>query len=418
MVSLKRQAIRVSDIRYRFKTPAFEFMFQWVLGMQTSGGSEVGESFYAASLVRENDPRSWVAAWTRVARQVEQWASAALAAGHAVSAREAYLRAYVYNRAALVFIDPFDAAAAKPAWQHAVDCFRRSAALADPVVAPVSVPCGGADLPGYFVAPEDGQAKRKTLLMIGGGDTYVEDLYLIIGPAAVRRGYNLLIVDLPGQGGLPFDGLYMRPDTENQIPEVVDYALSRPEVDGARLAAYGISYGGYILPRALSVERRIQATAVCSVLSDFHAWMTQTPMSVRFAKNLDSYLVKAIVRARNLKPSLILLDTYAWRWGAKRYTDMLDIAKDFTLDPARITCPLLSIVGEKEYTHSTVSRKFQDDAIRANRNPQSRLIVVKASDGGDAHAIGTNLSLMAQLVFDWLDEVMSAKPRIGTSLRG
>ena len=69
-MSLKRQAIRVSDIRYRFKTPPFEFMFQWVLGMQTNGGSEIGESFYAASLVRENDPQSWVAAWTQVARQV------------------------------------------------------------------------------------------------------------------------------------------------------------------------------------------------------------------------------------------------------------------------------------------------------------------------------------------------------------
>ena len=411
-MSLKRQSIRISDVRYRFKTPPFEFMFQWVLGMQTNGGSEIGESFYAASLVTENDPRSWVGAWTHVARQVEQRAAAAVAAGHAVSAREAYLRAYVYHRAALAFISPSDAAA-RPAWQHAVDCFRRSAALADPVVEPVSVPCGGARLPGYFLAPADGQARRKTLIMVGGGDTYVEDLYLIIGPAAVKRGYNLLIVDLPGQGGLPFDGLYMRPDTENQVPRVVDYALSRPEVDGARLAAYGISYGGYILPRALSVERRIRAAAVCSVLSDFHAWMTQTPMSVRFAEHLDSPLVKAIVRMRNLKPSLILLDTYAWRWGAKTYADMLDIAKDFTLDPARITCPLLSIVGEKEYTNSAVSRGFQDDAIKANPSPQSKLIVVKASDGGDAHAIGTNLSLMAQLVFDWLDEVLPAKPGPG-----
>jgi pimeloyl-ACP methyl ester carboxylesterase len=409
IMSLKRQAIRVSDMRYRFKTPPFEFMVQWVLGMQTNGGSEIGESFYAASLVTENDPRSWVAAWTTVARQVEQRAAAALAGGHLVSAREAYLRAYVYNRAALAFINPFDAAA-KPAWQHAVDCFRRSAALMDPVAEPVSVPCGDADLPGYFVAPKDGHARRKTLIMIGGGDTYVEDLYLVIGPAAIKRGYNLLIVDLPGQGGLPFDGLYMRPDTENQIPAVVDYALSRPEVDPAGLAAYGISYGGYILPRALSVERRIQATAVCSILSDFHAWMTQSPMSVRFARNPDSLLVKAIIRMRNLKPGLILLDTYAWRWGAKSYADMFDIAKDFTLDPARITCPLLSVVGEKEYTNSAVSRRFQDDAIKANPNPQSKLIVVKASDGGDAHAVGTNLSLMAQLVFDWLDEVLAARP--------
>jgi pimeloyl-ACP methyl ester carboxylesterase len=357
-----------------------------------------------------------VAAWSALARQVERRAAAALAAGHAVSAREAYLRAYVYHRAALTFINPFDAATARPAWLHAVDCFRRSAALMEPVVEPVSVPCGGVGLPGYFVAPGDGQAKRKTLIMIGGGDTYVEDLYLMIGQAAVKRGYNLLIVDLPGQGGLPFDGLYMQPGTETQLPPVVDYALSRPEVDGAQLAAYGISYGGYILPRALSAEKRIQATAVCSVLSDFHAWMTQTPMSERFAKNLDSLPVKAIVRMRNLKPSLILLDTYAWRWGASRYADLLDIAKDFTLDPAGITCPLLSIVGEKEYANSAVSRRFQDEAIKANPDPRSRLIVVKASDGGDAHAIGTNLSLMAQLVFDWLDEVLSPKPSTRSGL--
>jgi hypothetical protein len=45
--------------------------------------------------------------------------------------------------------------------------------------------------------------------------------------------------------------------------------------------------------------------------------MTQTPMAVRFAENLDSLPVKAIVRMRNLKPSLILLDTYAWRWGRR-----------------------------------------------------------------------------------------------------
>ena len=96
---------------------------------------------------------------------------------------------------------------------------------------------------------------------------------------------------------------------------------------------------------------------------------------------------------------------------------MLGIAKDFTLDPARITCPLLSIVGEKEYANSAVSRRFQDGAITANPDPRSRLIVVKACDGGDAHAIGTNLSLMAQLVFDWLDEIVPAKPSMNASAR-
>ena len=37
-------------------------------------------------------------------------------------------------------------------------------------------------------------------MMFGGGDTFVEDLYFYIGPAGLERGYNVVIVDLPGQG--------------------------------------------------------------------------------------------------------------------------------------------------------------------------------------------------------------------------
>ena len=407
----KRHDARARDIRYRFRTPAFELIFRWVLGLQTSGGSEIGEAFYAASLVTENDSQSWVTAWTRVARQVERRAEHALAAGHAVSAREAYLRAYVYNRAALLCMDPL-AASAEPTLHHAVDCFRRSAALMDPVAEPLTVPCDDAKLPGYFVAPADGRAKRRTLIMIGGGDTCVEDLYLMIGPAAVRRGYNLLIVDLPGQGGLPFDGVYMRPDAENQIPAIVNYALRRPEVDAEGLAAYAISDGGYLLCRALSAEPRIRAAAICRILASFHASMTQPPMSERLARNPDSLLAKAIVRVLNLRPSLILMDVYAWRWGARRYADMLDIRHDVTLEPAAITCPLLTIVGEKEYTSGALSGGFSGDAAPSSLSSQSRLVILGASDGGTVHAMATNLSLMAQLVFDWLDEVLPAQPRM------
>ena len=406
-MSLRRQAIRESDIRYRFATPAFELVFQWVLGMHTHGGSEVGECFYAASLVAENDPASWVAAWTSVAGRVEERADAALTAGHRVSAREAYLRAYTYHRAALAFLNPFDTGRAKPAWQHAVGCFRRAAPLLDPVVEPVSVPCAGVALPGYFVAAGDDRERRRTIIVIGGGDTFVEDLYLFLGPAATKRGYHLLIVDLPGQGGLPFDGVYMRPDTEHQVDKVVDYALARPEVDPARLVACGISYGGYVLPRALTVEKRIRAAVACSVLSDFHAWIAQSPTALRLATKPRSLLARTLIRTAHLRPSLVLFDTYAWRWGGREYSDLPDIAKDYTFDPAAITCPLLSIVGDKEYRNSAVSRRFQDDAIKANPCPESKLVVVTAADGGDAHAVGTNLSLLAQLAFDWLDEILA-----------
>lgn len=123
-----------------------------------------------------------------------------------------------------------------PLWQEAGACFQRAASLFDPPIEPINIPYEGDCLPGYCLG-KIGRGPSKTLILIGGVDTYVEDLYLLLGPDALKRGYNLLFVDLPGQGGLPFSGSCMLPDTEHPFEKVVDYAISRPEVDAERIVA-------------------------------------------------------------------------------------------------------------------------------------------------------------------------------------
>src|SRR5262245_14763636 len=54
----------------------------------------------------------------------------------------------------------------------------------------------------------------------------------------------------------------MRPDSENVIRPVVDYVLSRPEVDPDRIALIGWSFGGYVAPGAASSEPRVAACIV------------------------------------------------------------------------------------------------------------------------------------------------------------
>jgi hypothetical protein len=397
--------IRTSTINYRFHTPAFEFVFQWILGMGTNGGSEIGECFYAASQVKENDPDSWVRAFVRMAESLRNKAEASFKDGHPVSARECFLRAYTYYRAAFTFISPFEKERVIPLWQEAVDCFQRAARLFDPPIEPIHIPFGEYRLPGYFLG-QKGQGKAKTLIVVGGADTYVEDLYLFIGPSALKRGYNLLFVDLPGQGGLPFSGSCMQPDSEHPFQNVVDYAISRPEVDAEKLVAYGLSAGGYLVPRALTVERRVRACVACSVISDFYAFMSQNPAALRLAQHLDSLLMKLAINVRKLKPSLVLLDTYAWRWGVKKYSDLYEVLKAFTFDPAALSCPILCIIGEKEYRQGPASHLQQTQAVQLNPDPRSKLLVTTAAEGADAHAMATNMSLMAQLVFDWLDDVL------------
>ena len=341
-----------------------------------------------------------------MAESLKNKAEASFKDGHLVSARECYMRAYTYYRAAFTFISPFEKERVIPLWQEAVDCFQRAARLFGSPIEPIHIPFGEYRLPGYFLG-QKGQGKAKTLIMVGGADTYVEDLYVFIGPGALKRGYNLLFVDLPGQGGLPFSGSCMQPDTERPFQNVVDYVVSRPEVDAERIAAYGISAGGYCVPRALTVETRVKACVACSVISDFYAFMSQNPAAVKFTQHLDSWFMKLAINVRKLKPSMLLLDTYTWRWGVKTYAELYEVMKAFTFDPAALTCPILSIIGEKEYQQGPASRLQQSQAVQLNPDTRSKLLVTTAAQGADAHAMATNMSLMAQLVFDWLDEVLN-----------
>jgi pimeloyl-ACP methyl ester carboxylesterase len=229
-------------IKFRFKHDDFDFFFQWILGGQTHGGSEVGETFYVSSEIKDGDPESWSSAWTSLAKRVEARAKTSLDRGHGVSAGEAYLRPYYYHRAPLVFMDPKDSRY-RSTYETARACFRKAAALHTPPIETFKIPFEDGALSGYFLKPDDDMKPRKTLMMFGGGDTFVEDLYFYIGPAGLKRGYNVFIVDLPGQGILPYGDLVMRADAEVPLKAVVDHVLSYPQVDRERLAAFGISAG-------------------------------------------------------------------------------------------------------------------------------------------------------------------------------
>ena len=79
-----------------------------------------------------------------------------------------------------------------------------------------------------------------------------EELYHWFAAAAAERGFNVLVVEGPGQVGALHrnPGLVMRPDYEVPISAVVDYLVTRPDVDPERLAIVGYPVGGYLAPRA------------------------------------------------------------------------------------------------------------------------------------------------------------------------
>jgi dipeptidyl aminopeptidase/acylaminoacyl peptidase len=113
----------------------------------------------------------------------------------------------------------------------------------------------------YFYRVDDSGRLRPTVIAVNGYDSTIQAMHFGHAVASVSRGYNCLLFDRPGQGRVLYkQGLHMRPDWENVVKPVVDYAVSNhPEIDPERIALNGWSFGGYLAPRAASGEHRLAA---------------------------------------------------------------------------------------------------------------------------------------------------------------
>ena len=260
-----------------FTDPAFEFETRNVLGNVHYGCGDVGEVLAAVAAITDGDDSSWVAQWQALARRVEAIAAGTQTRGHKVSARNAYLRAAAYYATALSAIDGAEDGEALlgPVFTAHRRCFDAHVSLLDPAAEAVAIPYEGGTLPGYlFVPAADGQA-RPTLILINGSDGPVTAVWPGLGAPALARGYNALVLDGPGQQSMLFERqVPFRPDWEHVITPVVDFLEGRPEVDAGRLALYGLSQGGYWVPRALAFEHRIAVAVADPGVDDVAAsWL-------------------------------------------------------------------------------------------------------------------------------------------------
>jgi len=400
-------SIHVSSVPFRFKFKSFDFITQWIMGTETHGMAELGECLYTTSRIKDADIASWRAEWTAQAQRVEKRALESMKNNHPISARQGFFRAYSYYRAPLVYLNPFTCAEYQAIYEKAKTCFQQAARLCHPALEEVAIPFEGQSLPGYFARAGGTTGPRPTLVMLGGGDTFVEDLYGYIVPAGNVRGYNVLIVDLPGQGILPDLGLPMRADVEVPMQAVVDFVLQRPEADPKKLAVYGISAGGYLAPRAAAHDDRIRAVVANSILLSFtDHWLVNAGIGrlIKMKKN-PIFRLLCTLRFKPLLTVLEQIETYHWRWGVRSSEELVEVSHPFVLDPADVQCPMLVLIGENEYTNNPKSREWVDLTSYKAGGPV-QIFIGPENEGTNSHATGTNLSLMSQIVFDWLDETL------------
>lgn len=253
----------------------YQFSFQLLrtMGYSVTGGADLSEALSTAQRINEGDRESWYREWEATARRLEETGEEFLTKGHKISAREVFFRASNYYRTAEFFLhaNPGDPRILKT-WGRSRTSFLKAAKLSEYPIRPVRIPFEKTTLPGYLLLVDDTSTQRPLLIVHSGFDGTAEELYFEIGALAVARGYNCLLFEGPGQGEvireqkIPF-----RPDWEAVVTPVVDFALTLPQVDPDRIGLIGISFGGYLAPRAAAFEHRLKVIVANGGVYDFFA---------------------------------------------------------------------------------------------------------------------------------------------------
>lgn len=396
--------------------PQFWFEIERLFGAAEYGGSSFGEVIALAKNIKSGDYDSWYDANNAFADRLADEAEDQLKRGHGISARDNFLRASSYYRSADFFLHAHaDDPRVKRAFERSTACYRQAAALFTPVIEPVEIPYEGTTLTGYFHHADTTGEPRKTLLLNNGFDGSPEEMHWSGARAAVERGCNVLVFDGPGQySAVHGQGLHFRHDWENVVTPVVDYALTRKDVDPKRIALHCESLGGYLSPRAAAFEHRL-AACICddgvydyglSQLSGLPAEKREAVRAALFAPSapeVDAMLAHAM-QTNSVARWAFTHGMYAF--GVDSPRAYLAATMAFHLRDGiaeQIRCPTLVCEAEKDLF-------FQGQAQQLFDHLTCPKTMVKFTDaeGAGAHCEEGASRLAYARLYDWLDETLEA----------
>jgi pimeloyl-ACP methyl ester carboxylesterase len=346
-------------------------------------------------LITECDIDSWYAAWSATADRVLELAEHTQ---DPLSKGGAYMRASTYQRLGEFLLTPDDPK--RPAsFEKTGRLFFQGLDALGVRYEYFSAPFERGRLRALYLPGPVGSEKKPLIVLVGGFDSILEEMYPVIGKAAFDRGYSVLIYEGPGQGEpLRKYGMTFTPEWEKPTSAVLDEFL-RAHAKPEKIVLIGMSMGGYLAPRAAAFEPRFDGVIAFDTCFDF--W---EPASRIFAASKSPLALK--------NPDVgWAYRTALWTMGITDLAQVETVMSPYSLAPVadHIRQDVLILAATEDHFipfHQTAN--FEKALVNA-RSVTTRIF--DRPSGGAGHCQCGNTSLVHAAVFDWLLETFPAGSR-------
>lgn len=361
-------------------TERYGIQTQRLVARAQFGAADIFEIASLTQRLNADDLDAWKAGWTELGEIAQREAEDAEKAGHTTTAIERYFHASTYYQQSDIFT-PSGRPERKIPFVKSQAMFRKGAALHDPEIRLVTVPCGEERYEGYWCLPAGYRCGMRvpTVLFIGGGDAYTEETYFS-ARGILDRGMAMLLLDLPGRGSsIYLKNIPARPDFEVPGRATMDWLVAQPEVDPDRIGISGISFGGYYGPRLAATDKRVKALA---------SW--GGVMNAR--DNIYLFHPRSQVNQR-------------WTTGSSSDEEALKRIGEFDLHEHAplITCPTLIVQGAKDTISDVQGAK---DLFAAIASKDKELVIYTGPGAG--HCQYDDWRHVVPRLFDFMSDRLAA----------
>lgn len=388
----------------------FTYEFLRGISLEYVGAAEYGECMETISRVKDGNFNSWISEWASTADRVSKYAEKELNSDDKLAAKNAFLRASNYYRMAVFYASHTDPRHTE-LWKRSKECFQSMINLMDNPIEIIEIDFEGAKLPGYFIS--GGEGKHPTLIAMGGFDSTMEEVYCWIGAIAAEYGWHCLVFEGPGQwGALKLNpDLVFRADYEKPASAVIDYALSRSEIDEDKLALIGYSMGGYLAPRAAAGDQRIKACIANTLVVDGGEAARAGLKGLHNAQAIDT-MFSLLMRVNT--PARWGFQHSQWVLGIEKPHEWIEAYTPFNLKGLedKFKNPMLFLFSEDDIIDAAApSAKIVSELLEfiISLNCDRTVHLFTKDEGTSGHCQMGGLSYAHAVIFQWLDQTLCGK---------